>query len=183
MDQNSIIRALAFVLGVVLVLAVSWGTYKAVTIAGTDYSEVETVETLDTDIALANTIDSLEANWNRRLKYRFNVDQDPLYMGRVIVGFTYGKAGYKEFDEGGAPRLSATVSVYSEQPMAIIKYMGKSHVVQEGDMFGDDFYVSEIQVKKVELTKNGKSLTLYNQPIGGAFAEEDLQGSNQSTEW
>ncbi|MCP4581407.1 MAG: hypothetical protein GY839_07290 [candidate division Zixibacteria bacterium] len=185
MDLNSIIRALAFVLAVVLIAELSWGTYKAVTVAKTEYGKAETVETLDSDIALAGTIDSLEANWNRRLKYRFIVDQDPLYIGRVIAGFSYGKAGFQEFDEGSAPRLSATVAVFNEKPMAIIKFMGKSHVLTEGDHFGDDneYVVVDIQVKEVEIRKNGKSITLLNTPIGGAFAEKYQQGSYQSTEW
>ena len=137
MDRTSLLRALAFILGVVLVFEIAWGTYKAVTVSRADFSNVETVETLDTDEALANTIDSLEANWETRRAYRFRVDQDPLYLGRVIIGFTYGSQGYKEFEEGGSPRLSATLAVANDQPMAIIKYLGKSHVLKEGDTFGD----------------------------------------------
>lgn len=183
MDQNSLIRALAFVLGVVLLMELSWGAYKAITVARTNVQNTEAVETLDTDVALANTIDSLEAHWNRRLSYNFKVDQDPLYIGRVVSGFTYGNIGYKEYDEGGAPRLSATVAVFDEDPMAIIKYMGKSYVLRVGDKFGEGFVVSDIKVKSVTLYKNGNKLTLYNQPMGGAYAGEDKQGSNQPTEW
>jgi hypothetical protein len=171
-DQNSIIRALAFVLGVVLILELGWGTYQAVTIAQTDFSNVETVETLDTDVALANTIDSLEANWARRLSYHFNVDQDPLFLGRVVMGFTYGTQGFKEFDEGGVPRLSATVAVNNESPVAIIKYMGKSYVLRTGDTFGDGYEVRSIDKEEVVLRKNGKPLTLHNQPLGGQFNEQ-----------
>ena len=183
MDQNSLIRALAFILGVVLLLELSWGAFKAVTIARTNMQNTEAVETLDTDVALANTIDSLEAHWNRRLSYHFNVEQDPLYIGRVVAGFTYGNLGYKEFDEGGAPRLSATVAVFDEEPMAIIKYMGKSFVLRVGDKFGEGYAVSDIKVKSVILYKKGKKITLFNQPIGGAYAGENQQGSYQSTEW
>jgi hypothetical protein len=182
-DQNSLIRALAFMLGVVLLLELSWGAYKAVTVARTTVKNTEAVETLDTDAALSNTIDSLEAHWNRRLSYNFKVEQDPLFLGRVVTGFAYNNIGYKEFDEGGVPRLSATVAVFDEEPMAIIKYMGKSYVLQTGDKFGDGYVVSDIKVKSVTLYKNGKKMTLFNKPIGGAYADEDQQGSYQPTEW
>jgi len=171
-DHNSIIRAIAFVLGVILVVELGWGTYQAVTIAETDFSNVETVETLDTDVALANTIDSLEANWSRRVSYRFNVNQDPLYLGRVIMGFSYGNKGFREIDEGGVPRLSATVAVNNEQPVAIIKYLGKSYVLKAGDTFGDGYSVKSIEKEEVILRKNGKSTILHNQPLGGQFNEQ-----------
>jgi hypothetical protein len=168
--------------GVVLVLELAWGTYKAITISRADYTEAKTVETLDSDAALANVIDSLEANWERRRAYRFRVDQDPLYMGRAILGFTYNSQGYKEVDEGGVPRLSATVDVVNDKPMAIIKYMGKSHVLKEGDTFGDGYRVENIQRQQVTLRRNGKTITLQNQPVGGPV-EEVGQNNIQSQEW
>jgi hypothetical protein len=181
-DRDSLFRALAFILGVVLVVELAWGTYKAVTIANTDFNSVETVETLDTDVVLANKIDSLEANWERRRAYHFKVDQDPLYLGRVIIGFTYSAQGYNELDEGGVPRLSATVDVTNDKPMAIIKYLGKSHVVKVGDTIGDGYVVGDIQRQEVKLRRNGKTITLQNQPIGGPV-DNTQQGNNQSQEW
>lgn len=183
MDQNSLIRALAFIIGVVLILELGWGTYQAVTIARTDFSKVETVETLDTDAALAATIDSLEAHWSRRLGYHFNIDQDPLYLGRVIMGFTYGNQGYKEYDEGGAPRLSATVAVNNDTPVAIIKYLGKSYVLREGQEFGDGYVVKAIDKQEVVLNKNGKSITLHNQPVGGQIEEQYQNSPRYSREF
>lgn len=182
MDRISLIRALAFILGVVLVFELAWGCYKAITVSQTDFTQVETVETLDTDEALANTIDSLEANWQARSNYRFRIEQDPLYLGRVIIGFTYGSQGFKELEEGGSPRLSATLAVTDDVPMAIIKYMGKSHVLREGESFGDGYQVRNIERQKVQLSKNGKTITLQNEPIGGAY-EEQQQGNYQPQEW
>lgn len=174
MEQNSLIRALAFILGVVLLLAVSWGAFKAVTEAKADYKEVDTIETLDTDIALACTIDSLEANWNRRLNYRFNVRQDPLFLGRVIIGFSYSYIGYKEFDEGIGFRLSATV--IDNNPKAIIKYKGKSHVLQVGDSLEGGYVVKEIMKKKVVLDRNGKLTVLHSKPVSRPFDQYTGQG-------
>jgi type II secretory pathway component PulC len=181
-DRDSLFRALAFVIGVVLVVELAWGTYKAVTIANTDFSSVETVETLDTDNVLANKIDSLEANWESRRAYHFKIDQDPLYLGRVILGFSYSAQGYSELDEGSMPRLSATVDVINDRPMAIIKYLGKSHVVKIGDTFGDGYVVGDIKRQEVMLRRNGKTITLQNQPINGP-TEDTQQGNNLSQEW
>ncbi len=183
MDQSSLIRALAFVLGVGLVLMLAWGTYKAVTNSQIDFSSVETVETLDSDAALAAKIDSLESNWQRRRNYRFKVEQDPLYLGRTVVGFTYGTQGFAEYDEGGDPRLSATVEVVNDNPMAIIKYMGKSHVLRTGDTFGNGYTVEKIDRQEVVIRKNGKSTTLHTEPIGGPYTGQDEQGRYHSTEW
>ena len=176
MDQSSIIRSFAFVLGVALLLAVSWGAFKAVTEAKADLSKVDTVETLDTDIALANTIDSLEAHWDRRSNYHFNVKQDPLYLGRVILGFSYANQGFKETEEGTGLRLSATVTLADDSPMAIIKYDGKSFVLRKGDKFGKDYVVKDIQKKKVVLNRKGETITLLNKPIGRRLDESSQQG-------
>jgi len=164
-DQNSLIKALAFALGVVMLVAVCWGAFKAVTEAKADNQQIEMVETLDTDVALAQTIDSLEAQWNRRVSYRFGIDQDPLFLGRVLVGFSYGGKGFRELDEGNQPRLSATVDVANDRPMAIIKLTGKSHVVRVGDTFGDGYVVKDIQQKMVVLDRNGQTMRLVNTPL------------------
>ena len=183
MDHSSLIRSLAFVLGVALLLAVSWGAFKAVTEAKADLSKVDTVETLDTDIALASTIDSLEAHWDRRSNYHFNVKQDPLYLGRVILGFSYAHQGFKETEEGTGLRLSATVMLIDDFPMAIIKYDGKSYVLQKGDRFGSDYVVKDIQEKKVTLSRKGKNITLLNKPIGSMYDEGSRQGLMYSGEY
>ncbi len=183
MDQNSLIRAMAFVLGVILLLAVAWGAFKAVTEAKADYSPLDAVETLDTDLALAQTIDSLEAHWNRRLNYHFEVEQDPLFLGRVVSGFSYKDKGFREFDEGGEPRLSATVTAINDSSAAIIKYLGKSIVLQVGDRFGEGYVVEEIKEKEVILTKSGRRIILYSKPIETLWKEDSRRGSFNLDEW
>ena len=183
MDQSSLIRSLAFILGVVLLLAVSWGAFKAVSEARADLNNIDSIETLDTDINLARAIDSLEAHWDRRLNYHFDVKQDPLYLGRVIIGFTYANQGYSEFEEGSSLRLSATVTILDDFPMAIIKYDGKSHVLKVGDSFGDGYIVKDIQEKKVVLNRKGKNITLYNKPINKPLDEDFRHGSAYSGEY
>jgi hypothetical protein len=162
-DKSSIIRAFSFVLGVALILAVSWGAFKAVSDAKAEPVPQNNSATLDNDSSLALVIDSLEASWNRRINYRFGVAQDPLYLGRTIVGFSYNRAGYKEIEEDTEFRLSATV--VDVHPKAIIKYQGKSKVVQVGDMVGDGYYVRDIQAKEVTLVRGGQPIVLKNKGL------------------
>jgi len=163
---------LAFVLGVILFVAVSWGAFKAVTEAKADSGKFEGVQTLDSDIALANVIDSLEAHWNSRISYHFSVPQDPLFLGRVIAGYSYAKVGVRETQEDDL-RLSATAILPDESSMAIIKYDGKSLVLKTGDRFGANYVVEEIQEKTVVLNRNGQRVVLHTK----ALAEETAQPS------
>ena len=177
MDHSSLIRALAFVLGVLLLGVVAWGAFESVENAKIHLQAVDDVKTLDSDVTLAETIDSLEANWNRRVNYHFNVRQDPLFLGRVITGFTYAKQGFRELNEGSSLRLTATVMVIGDLPMAIIKYMGKSYVLRVGDKFGKNYEVKEIQKKKVVLSRNGQKVILRNKPLGLPRGDYSQQGT------
>ena len=165
MDQKSIIRSIAFILGVLLLFAVSWGAFKAVTEARANHENEDNVETLDSDVALAGTIDSLESHWVKRQNYKFQVRQDPFYLGRVLIGFSYAEQGYKETEEGAGIRLSATVTIPGDAPMAIVKFQGKSYVVRVGDKF-NGYTVLEISEKLVILDFKGRRVSLKNKPIG-----------------
>jgi len=163
-DKTSLIRALAFILGVALFLLVVWGAFKAISEARELKKNQETnATTLDADTSLALVIDSLEDNWKRRVNYRFSVSQDPLNMSRTVIGYTYNRAGYREMEEDTEFRLSATV--IDDHPKAIIKYQGKSHVVTTGDMIGDGYYVSRIEAKSAILSKGGQSIFLQNKAL------------------
>jgi hypothetical protein len=155
-DRASLIRAIAFVLGVALFLVVVWGAFKAVSEARELQKSQETNSTtLDADSSLALVIDSLDNNWKRRINYDFSVNQDPLNLSRSIVGYTYNRAGYKEIEEDEEFRLSATV--IDDNPKAIIKYQGRSNVVKVGDSVGDGFYVQRIE--------GGQSIYLQNKAL------------------
>ena len=183
MDKTSLIRALAFILGVALFLLVVWGAFKAVSEARELKRSQETdATTLDADTSLALVIDSLEDNWKRRVNYRFAVDQDPLNMSRTVVGYTYNRAGYREMEEDTEFRLSATV--IDENPKAIIKYQGKSHVVKAGDLVGDGYYVQRIEAKSAVIARGGQTIYLENKALPAppdemAPVEDNLSAEDQ----
>ena len=143
---------------------------------GRQHSGVGASVTLEENIALRATIDTLEAMWNDRQNYVFNVAQDPLHLGRVIKNFEYSKAGKYETEEEDVIRLSATV--IDDNPKAIIKYGGKSYVVQVGDTIGENFKVLKIEKMQVILDNRGKRMALVNKPISGF--ENSPEGSAYS---
>jgi len=181
-DKNSIIKAISFVLSVLVILVVGWSAFKAVTeVSAAKAMRSAAFVTLDTDSSLAITIDSLEANWQRRVAYKFGVKQDPLYLGRVLANFSYARAGYRESVEDMELRLSATV--IDDNPKAIIKYRGKSNVVRPGDSLGDGYVVKEIREKTVILSRGGVEITLKNMPLPRETTPEEGAQYNEPDQW
>jgi hypothetical protein len=127
--------------------------------------------TLDANNDLRNTLDTLEVVWENRQNFRFSLNQDPLFLGRVIKDFAYDAEG-GEIEEESAIRLSATV--IDENPKAIIKFHGKSYVVQAGDYIGGSYRVVTIEERQVVLDNRGKRLVLISKPVSG-FDEEELK--------
>lgn len=174
MNQESIFRGLAAIAVIALVAFIGFSIFKVYYEApGRQHDRVVASVTLEENIALKATIDTLETMWNDRQNYVFKVAQDPLHLGRVIKNFEYAKAGKLESEEEDVIRLSATV--IDDNPKAIIKYSGKSYVVQVGDTIGKNFKVLKIEKMQVILDNRGKRMALVNKPISGS--ENSLGGS------
>lgn len=168
---------MAAVATIALVVFIGYSLFKIYYGApGRQHSGVGASVTLEENIALKATIDTLETMWNDRQNYVFNVAQDPLHLGRVIKDFEYARAGKFEAEEEDVIRLSATV--IDDNPKAIIKYGGKSYVVQVGDMIGKNYKVLKIEKMQVILDNRGKRMALVNKPISGS--ENSLEGSAYS---
>jgi len=118
---------------------------------------VEEPATLEENAALKATIDTLETMWVNRQKFAFNISQDPLHLGRVIKDFKYAD-GEVASQEESEIRLSATV--VDDNPKAIIRYNGKSYVVQAGDLIGTAYRVLKIEKMQVVLDHKGKRIVL-----------------------
>lgn len=177
MNQENIIKGLAVIAVTALVVFIGYSLFKIY------YGEARrqrggagTSVILEENVALKATIDSLETMWKDRQNYVFSVAQDPLHLGRVIKDFEYAKAGKFETQEEDVIRLSATV--IDESPKAIIKYGGKSYVVQVGDMIGKNYKVLKIEKMQVILDNRGKRMALVNKPLSGF--ENSQEGSAYS---
>ena len=171
MNWESLIRGLAVLAAIGLVAFLGFSVYKTYYNIPQNFSNVDSNRpiTLDADNNLRNTLDTLETVWENRQSFSFRLSQDPLFLGRVITDFSYDATGSGESEEDGAIRLSATV--VDENPKAIIKYQGKSYVVQAGDYIGEIYRVVKIEEKQVVLDNKGKKLVLISKPISD-FNEE-----------
>lgn len=156
-----------------LVAFLGFSVYKTYYNIPQNFSQVDqdTPVTLDANNNLRITLDTLETVWANRQNFRFRLSQDPLFLGRVIKDFTYDATGSGEFEEESAIRLSATV--VDENPKAIIKYQGKSYVVQAGDYIGKIYRVVKIEERQVVLDNKGKRMVLISKPISD-FKEEKM---------
>ncbi len=165
MNWESLIKGLAVLSAIALVAFIGFAAYTVFLDIPKNFAEVQDDMpiTLDANTNLKATLDTLETVWEERQRFRFRLKQDPLFLGRVIKGFTYAANAGGESEEDSPIRLTATV--VDENPKAIIKYLGKSFVVQAGDYIGKDFKVLKIEKKQVVLDNKGKKLILINKPI------------------
>lgn len=176
MNQESIFKGLAALAVLTLVALIGFSLFKIYYGVPGQHGEASTSATLEENVALRATIDTLETMWKERQDFVFGVSQDPLYLGRVIKNFKYAKAGMYETEEEDVIRLTATV--IDDNPKAIIKYSGKSYVVQVGDKIGKNFKVLKIEKMQVILDNRGKRMALVNKPISGS--ENSPEGSAYS---
>lgn len=164
MNRDSMIKGLAVLGAIALVLFVGFSITKTFLNASSQdlNTETSTATTLDANDALKATLDTLENSWEKVQSYSFVVGQDPLYLGRVIKGFSYSQSGYKELEEESDIRLTATV--IDNNPKAIIKYRGRSYVVQVGETIDGIYRVVNIAKQRVVLDHAGTRLTLISKP-------------------
>ena len=161
MNQDSIFRALTVAAVLALIGLLGYSAFILYyRVPERTQIRVGEPATLDENEALRATIDTLEIMWKDRQNFRFNVDQDPLHLGRVIKDFKYSSEGLDKGEEDSEIRLSATV--IDENPKAIIKYRGKSYVVQAGDQIGTAYRVLKIEKMQVILDNKGKRMVLEN---------------------
>ena len=173
MSWESLIKGLAVIAVIGLLAFLGFSAYKTFYhIPGSfEKAETEMPITLDTNTGLRAALDTLETVWEERQSFRFTLNQDPLFLGRVIKDFSYDLASVGETHEDREIRLAATV--IDENPKAIIKYLGKSYVVQIGDYVGTVYKVIKIEKMLVVLDNNGKRMVLTSKPISD-FKESGL---------
>jgi hypothetical protein len=184
-NRDSIIKGFAVLSAFVLVAFIGFVTVKIMINNSHNELLAEGLEpvTLDANMALEAAIDSLEMTWQKIQSHTFVVDQDPLHLGRVVKNFTYAKQGFKESDEEDVVRLTATV--IDDNPKAIIKFNGKSYVVQVDQWLEKAYRVVSIEKKQVVLEGGGRRVTLINKPLQESDetgAESDYSNSGSEVE-
>ncbi|MBK6765910.1 MAG: hypothetical protein IPG71_06145 [bacterium] len=135
---------------------------------------------LGTDEQLEETVNTLEKDLNDRIAYQTNVSVDPLDLTRTIQTKQFlASLGLREtLEQRGRMRLSCTV--VGDNPSAIVKFMGRSHVLRLGDEL-NGFRVTGISAAELVLMKGGSRLVLVNEAAPeGELSERNtsLGGSN-----
>ncbi len=154
---------------VVTMVWIGYGNYRM-------SKKVETLKQqkiiLGTDEQLKETVNTLEKNLNERLAYKTHVEGDPFDLTKVIQSRKFlASLGLREtLEQQGRMRLAATVT--GTTPSAVIKFMGRSYIVHEGDMI-NGFTVQSITAKMCVLSKSGSQLTLVNEAAReGEFTDQ-----------
>ena len=145
-----------------LVLTMIWIGYGNYRLSKKVEQLQQTKIILGTDEQLKETVNTLEKNLNDRIAYRTKVEADPFDLTKVIQSRKFlASLGLREtLEQQGRMRLAATV--IGDTPSAIIKFMGRSYIVHEGDSI-NGFMVEHITTQTAQLRKSGALLTLVNE--------------------
>lgn len=126
------------------------------------------------DPQLRETVDKLEADLRGRLAESFELEEDPLDLTRVIKTKKFLKTlGMAETAESDyRMRLAATIVSQEKKPSAIIKYQGKSNMLNLGDQIGG-YRVESIGKDKITLVRGGERMVLKTEKAPDTIAEEE----------
>ena len=138
---------------------IGWGDYQ---ISNQVESFKERKIVLGTDEQLNETVNTLEKDLNDGILNQTKVESYPLDLTKAIQSKSFlTSLGLKETrDQQGRMRLSCTV--LGDTPSAVIKFMGTSHIVRQGEIF-NGFEVAQITNAEIVLVKGGSRLVLVNE--------------------
>jgi len=122
------------------------------------------------DPVLRATVDKLEADLRARLAETFELDDDPLNLTRVIHTRKFLKIFGEMPETETRMRLSCTITG-EKGPSAIIKYKGRSHVLDTGGKVGG-YRVESIGKNRVMLVRSGERLALVTEKAPDTIEEE-----------
>ena len=169
------INVLWGILVTLLVLTMIWIGYGNYRMSKKVESLKQMKITLGTDEQLKETVNTLESDLNERMAYETDVESDPFDLTKVIQSRKFlASLGLREtLEQQGRMRLAATV--IGDSLSAVIKFMGRSYIVHEGDTI-NGFVVESITSQQARLRKSGALLTLVNE----AAPEGELSASQSS---
>jgi Tfp pilus assembly protein PilP len=134
------------------------------------------------DPQLRETVDKLEVALQARILEIFSLEEDPLYLIRVITAkkFLGGFSGLDGRSETKM-RLSATL-VGEGKSYALMNFMGRTHMLSIGDKIGrppSKYRVAAISNNEIVLKRGNEVLVLPTEKAPDTLAEEErLYGEN-----
>jgi hypothetical protein len=171
MDQRSnLIWTFLIILAIVVV---GWEVYHTYKIANrVSFYRREAAQTiLGTDEQLTQTVNQLETTLAERHAYEVDLEADPLNLGEVIRSQKLlNRLGFQEMDESDEMRLSCTV-VGETGNSAILKFGGRSHVVEVGDIL-NGYKVTSIGNQELTMVRGGDVMVLKNQKASLLWEDE-----------
>jgi len=127
------------------------------------------------DPQLRETVDKLEAALQARISETFSLEEDPLYLIRVITAKkflgNFPSAGMSETKM----RLSATL-VGEGKSFALMNFMGRTHMLSVGDKIGrpsSKYRVTAIRNNEIVLKRGNEVLVLPTEKAPDTLAEEE----------
>jgi Tfp pilus assembly protein PilP len=128
------------------------------------------------DPQLRETVDKLEAALQARILETFSLEEDPLYLIRVITAkkFLGGFTGLGSVSETKM-RLSATL-VGEGESFALMNFMGRTHMLSVGDKIGrppSKYRVAAIRNNEIVLKRGNEVLVLPTEKAPDTLAEEE----------
>lgn len=171
MDQRAnLIWTFLIILAIVVV---GWEVYHTYKIANrVSFYRREAAQTiLGTDEQLSQTVNQLETTLAERHAYEVDLDTDPLNLGEVIRSQKLlNRLGFQEMDESDEMRLSCTV-IGEIENSAILKFGGRSHVVEVGDVI-NGYKVTSIGNQELTMERGGDVMVLKNQKASLLWEDE-----------
>jgi len=162
---------------IVAVALVGWEVYHTYTISRRvgSYRQQSARTILGSDEQLSQTVNQLETTLAERQAYQVQLTSDPLNLAEVIRSQKLlNRLGFQEMEEEDEVRLSCTV--IGETNSAIVKYGGRSHVIEVGDVV-KGYRVAEITNKEVILKRGGDVLVLRTQKAAVPWETESSDSS------
>jgi hypothetical protein len=138
-----------------------------------EYKEAMVREALGSeDPQLRETIEQLEVDLSNRMDFTFDIDEDPLELTQVIQGQRFlAQLGFTESLESQARmRLSCTV-ISTGEPVAVIKFGGRSRILRVGDEI-DGYRVTEIGQQRAVLISPEETLVLNTEKAPDTIQKE-----------
>ncbi len=127
------------------------------------------------DPQLRETVDKLEAALQARIAETFSLEEDPLYLVRVITAKKFLGDMHLSGKSETKMRLSATL-VGKGKPYALMNYLGRTHMLSIGDRIGrstSKYKVTAIRNNEIVLKRGKEVLVLPTEKAPDTLAEEE----------
>lgn len=125
------------------------------------------------DPQLKETVDRLETDLRGRLAEEFKLDRDPLNLINVVKTRNFLKKFNMLETAESETRMRLSCTVMSDSgAAAVVKYRGKSWVLNVGDKVSD-YRVESIGINRIVVVRGGEKMVLSTEKAPDTIAEDE----------